>query len=284
MYAQLGDIKFEVLSGFDSMSDTDDAIIAKYVTFGNKPYAVFTTPGLRELTIGMRLHQSFINVRNARLQLRAYKDNGTTLTLTWGNGQVEGYWIISNISTTTEQQDGIGNTYMVSISVTLVEAPANNLLNVKQAAVWAAAPGLSSFTTTYSTPPVVSPSPLQTMMGYISTANKVATLIDQLSYGGSFPAVGGSLGAVIGNASANLGLMGDWYSSFGEDFDIPDITGQLSTVSTYLGVCASLVPITDVPAFAVANSNYQHSNRVLARQLNVLTVRNSSRFNKFKNY
>ena len=284
MYAQLGDIIFQPLSGFDSVSDTDEVVIAKYNVFAGKPFAVFTVPGLRELNIGMRLHQKFINLANARAQLRAYKDNGRAVTLTWGNGTIEGVWLISSIATTIEEQDELGNVYMASINVTLLEAPGGQILANKQAEVTAEVVSLRSASITYTSLPSENPSNWQTLVGYLNDAEKCATLIDQLSYGGKFPDLGSSLGQVIGNASANLGLMGSWYSSFSDDFDIPDITGQITTVSGYLSDLAILDPIADAVAFRATNLNYQHSNRVLSQQMSVLRVRGVSRFNRFRNY
>lgn len=133
MYAQLGDIEFEALNGFDSYSETEEATIAQYARIYGKPLPRPMGSNLRELSIGMRLHQQFILVENARVQLRAYKDNGTPVTLIWGNGKVEGTFYISNIQTNVEHSATNGAVISCFVNLTLLEVPDGKLLEELQA-------------------------------------------------------------------------------------------------------------------------------------------------------
>lgn len=261
MYAQLGNIVFEPLSGFDSYNETDEAVIAQYGLITGKPFPQQTALGLREISVAMRLHQRFIVVSAARLQLRAYKDNGTTLTLTWGNGNVEGRFLIQSITTGIEESDNYGNVFCASLTLSLLEVPTDNLLAVKQADSYKQAFGLGTFATPVVNVPVPKVTALQQFLQYAREAAKWAALIDALAYGGRFPNLGSSLGQVIGNAEANIALLQTNFADFGDDYDIPDVSGGLSAIQSSLTTLGAIDPIADAVSFGIANNAFQALNR-----------------------
>lgn len=264
MYAQLGDIVFEPVNGFHSLSDNEDGVVAQYPLLQGKPYPQAMGPNLREVSIGMRLHQRFIKVKEARLQLRAYMQNGTVVTLSWGNGDVEGRFIVQNINTGVEESDGQGNVYCLGVNVQLLEVPAEQLLDAKQGDAYKDAFGVGDFTTAIVYPPVVPPTALEVFLGQIQKAMRYAALIDALAYGGRFPVyLGSSLGQILGNAKANSVLMGQQFGAHGSEWDIPDIAGDIVNVTNSLTVLEGIDPVADAAGFADANKIYQGFNRTL---------------------
>lgn len=264
MYAQLGDIIFEPLTGFTSLGDNQEGVVAQYGLTTGKPYPQPTAPNLREISIGMQLHQRFIKVKEAKLQLRAYLENGTVITLSWGNGEIEGRFIVVNINSGIEESDSLGNVFCLGVNVNLLEVPADNLLAAKQADAYKKAFGVGDFTTPVVFPPRPEPSPLQVFLMQIRKALRYAALIEALSYGGRFPVyLGSNLGQIIGNARANAVLMGTQFSTYGSGWDIPDVSGDIGSVVDSLDILGAIDPLADPLGFAAANKVFQDFNRAL---------------------
>ncbi len=266
MFAQLGDIVFEPLVGFDSVSDTDDTTIAMYNGISGKPLPVFMAPGLRQITLGISLHQRFIIVKQARIQLRANKDQGDILTLTWGTGDVEGQFLIQSIGTELDEMDTMGNVFGCKLTVTLLEVPDGFLYASKQGSAYKAAFAANpkAYPPVVFKPPVpAKPKPWQVFTGYVDDAINVAGMIDALSYGGQFPNLGSSLGAIIGNADANMALMQDNFATWGSTYDMDDITSEMGDVRTALTTLGGINPVTDPVNFKAANKIYQAANRLV---------------------
>jgi len=266
MFATLGDIIFEALTGFDAFSETDEAIIAQYPLIGTKPQPVTTASGLRKLNICVRLRQEFIIVKAARLQLRAYKDQGDVLTLSWGNGDVEGQFLIQAISMVAEVMDSLGNLISAGMVIDLVEVPAKLLYASKQASAQKAAFGNK----VKNYPPVVftRPAPhkkrgIDKFLGYIKIAIRLAALIDALSYGGKFPNLGSNLTSVITNAKYNLILLQQNYDAHGNEYALPDISGFISDTIDKLDILSGISPTLDSVAFLAANKVFQTSNKTM---------------------
>lgn len=264
MYAAIGDLIFEPLTGFTSFSDNEDAVVAQYPLIKGKPYPQPMAPKLKETSIGMRFHQRFIRVKEAKLQLIAYLQNGTVVTLSFGNGEIAGRYIITNINTGIEESDGLGNVYCLGVNVQLLEVPAEQLLDAKQGDAYKAAFGVGDFTTEVVYPPVRQPTALEVFLGQLQRAMRYAALIDALAYGGRFPVyLGSSLGQILGNAKANSVLMGQQFGAHGSGWDIPDIAGDIVNVTNSLTVLEGIDPVADAAGFADANKIYQGFNRTL---------------------
>lgn len=263
-YAQLGDIIFEPLAGFEQVSDNVEGVVAVYPLLEGKPYPQAMGPDLRELNIGMRLHQRFIKVAEAKTQLMAYLENGTALTLSWGNGKIEGRFILRALNTNVEESDPLGNVYCLAVNLMLLEVPADSLLDAKQAAAQKEAFGVGDFTTPVLYPPVREPSALEVFLLQLRRAMRYAAIIESLAYGGVVPKyLGSSLGQIIGNAKANSVAMGQQFGAHGSEWDIPDVAVEIANVTDSLDVLAGIDPVTDPVGFGNANRIYQEANRVL---------------------
>ena len=266
MFATLGDIVFEPLSGFDGFNETDEAVIAAYPLIGTKPKPQHTALQLRRLTIYVRLRQDFIVVKTARIQLRAYKDQGDVLTLSWGNGDVEGQFLIQALNMTAEVMDGLGNMISCGMVIDLVEVPDGFLYQSKQGSAQKAAFGNKP----KNYPPVVFTRPephkkrnIDKFLKYVQIAIRLASLIDALSYGGKFPNLGSSITSVITNAKYNLILMKQNYDTFGSEYNLPDLSGAITETIDKLDDLGAISPVLDNVAFLAANKLFQASNKTL---------------------
>ena len=266
MYAQLGDIQFDPLAGFDTYSESDTAVIAQHPLISGKPLPVPSALGLRQLTIGMRLRQEFIDVKQARLQLRAHKDQADVLTLTWGTGDVEGQFLIASLDMNAEMMDPIGTMISCNITIQLLEVPDGFLLASKQGSSYKAAFAANpkAYPAVVFKPPVpYEPTPWEQFAQYVGTAVRFAGMIDSLSYGGSFPNLGTSIGAIMGNADANLALMQTNFGTYGGDYDMDDISADITAAIAALGALMAIDPVTDQFDFQAANTTFQAANDVV---------------------
>lgn len=132
MYAQIDDIIFEPVSGFNSFSDSEEAIWAEHAFIQGKPSLQPTANGLREANITIRLNQEFINVAEAYAALLDKVRNHIVCPLIWGNGNVEGNFAITNISRTLEEQDHLGNIFSKIVTLSLKEYDVQDPLQIQQ--------------------------------------------------------------------------------------------------------------------------------------------------------
>lgn len=132
MYAQLGTTIFDGAKSFVTFSKDDEPIIAEHATIGRKSKLQGIRQGLSNISISLFLHQEFCVVKDEIAKLYASANNFEILPLLWGNGQVEGYFVISRISQTKAQMDGLGNTYAAVMDVALIESIDGYNLNQQQ--------------------------------------------------------------------------------------------------------------------------------------------------------
>lgn len=121
MFAQLGNVVFENLNGFTDFSKTGAATYAEHALLDGKPHLQRTGSALDIISLSIRLHVSFCNPAAQLAVLRAARDAGEIMPLLWGNGTVEGSFIITEISETTEDADAQGNVFSYQLSLSLSE-------------------------------------------------------------------------------------------------------------------------------------------------------------------
>ena len=126
MYAQLGTTIFDGYKSFVSFSQEEEAILVEHALIGRKPRLEGTGLGLRTLTLTLFLHQEFCQVEQEIESLRTSKDSFEILPLLWGNGKVEGRFVIKQLNTDKTFQDGLGNTYAASVDLVLKESVIDN--------------------------------------------------------------------------------------------------------------------------------------------------------------
>lgn len=133
MFAQLGTIIFENLTGFTDFNKTEAAVYAEHSLLDGKPRLQATGFALDEITLYIRFHVAFCNPSEQFDLLKTSKDTNEILPLVWGNGKVEGSFVITEISKTIEDADKSGNVFSLSVNLTLREyVTADKLTQEKQ--------------------------------------------------------------------------------------------------------------------------------------------------------
>jgi phage protein U len=133
MFAQLGTTIFDGLKSFVSFQeDGEDAILVEHALISRKPTLQGTAIGLKNLSISLYLHQEFCNVEEETIKLRNSKNTFEILPLLWGNGKLEGEFLIATFNRTIQLADPDGNAIAVIISLTLKENSTNDRLSQEQ--------------------------------------------------------------------------------------------------------------------------------------------------------
>ena len=133
MYAQLGNVIFQNLKGFTEFSKTGSASYSEHQLLDGKPKLQKTGSSLEEIALSIRLHASFCNPLNELTTLRDLRDNGEILPLLYGNGRLEGTFVITQLTSTVEDADPQGNVFSYVVSCTLREYVTQNRLQQEQA-------------------------------------------------------------------------------------------------------------------------------------------------------
>jgi phage protein U len=126
MFAQLGSTVFDGLKSFVAFSNDEEAILVEHALIGRKPRMQGAGLSLRALSISVFLHQEFCIVKEEIEKLRTSKNTFEVLPLLWGNGQVEGEFVIASMSIGNQQMDTLGNAIAVSVSLSLKESVVEN--------------------------------------------------------------------------------------------------------------------------------------------------------------
>ena len=130
MYAQLGNIKFETMVGFDSLDDTRAMNYAEHALIDSKPRLQRTGSALQELGISASFHVAFCNPELQYDALNQACSNGEILTLVYGNGYVEGDFVIMSVSRKVNQTDSNGNYVHITCDISLKEYASKDKLVV----------------------------------------------------------------------------------------------------------------------------------------------------------
>lgn len=132
MYSQLGTTQFSGAKSFVSFSSDEEAIIVELAIIGRRARLQGAAIGLRNINLSLFLHQEYCSVTDEIAKLRKSKNTFEVLPLLWGNGIVEGDFVIVSLGETKTFQDAIGNTISATISVVLKEYEDEDKLNGKQ--------------------------------------------------------------------------------------------------------------------------------------------------------
>jgi phage protein U len=132
MYAQLGNRLFNNLKSFSEYNKTGSAIYAEHALIDTKPRLQRTGLALDEITLSIRFHVAFCNPAEEIESLRQSRDEGEILPLLWGNGKVEGYFVITSLYETIEEADQQGNIFSCTVTCNLKEMVVQNKLQQEQ--------------------------------------------------------------------------------------------------------------------------------------------------------
>lgn len=121
MFAQLGDIKFELITYFNSLSETNSYNYAQHDRIENKPLLQYLGQNLKEENIKLNFHRSFCIPEDEIKNLKEVADNATLLKFIKGNGDYVGAFVIEEIGKTVEQTSAEGDLIYIQVDLRLKE-------------------------------------------------------------------------------------------------------------------------------------------------------------------
>ena len=121
MFAQLGDIQFDLITYFDGINSTVTYNYAEHERINNKSLLQFMGENLQEFTIKLNLHSSFCVPEDEILKIRTEAQHGKPLKFIKGNGEYVGAFVISQIQKTTEQTSPEGDLIAIQVELQLKE-------------------------------------------------------------------------------------------------------------------------------------------------------------------
>jgi len=121
MYAQLGNVRFDLITSFNGFDEAKSYTFAEHQRIENKPRLQYTGESLEELNIRLNFHSGFCNPETEISKLKILANTHQAQPFILGNGKYIGIYIIENISSTLEQSDKQGNTISIQTQIKLRE-------------------------------------------------------------------------------------------------------------------------------------------------------------------
>jgi len=121
MFAQLGDITFNLITYFEGLDDSKKFIFAEHQTIEGKPKLQFVGDELDELNLRLNFHSMFCTPEYEIKKLKDIAKKHEELSFILGNGKYIGKFVILEISSTTQQCDRFGNLISIEAEIKLKE-------------------------------------------------------------------------------------------------------------------------------------------------------------------
>ena len=121
MFAQLGEIEFELITYFNGIDETVSYNYAEHERINNKPVLQFMGLNLQEQNIKLNFHNSFCAPEDEIKKLKTVANKAEPLKFIKGNGEYVGVFVLSEIISTTEQTSKEGDLISVQVDLKLRE-------------------------------------------------------------------------------------------------------------------------------------------------------------------
>lgn len=121
MFAQLGDVRFELLGSFTDFEEQHKAAFAKHEVLQGRPRLQAMGNDLTEVRFSLRLHWKLGNPDTAWRALLAAKEAQQAVSLVYGSGRFAGWWVIESLGGRTLITDDQGRTAARDVDVALTE-------------------------------------------------------------------------------------------------------------------------------------------------------------------
>lgn len=121
MFAQLGDIEFELITYFNGMNESQSYNYAQHERINQKPMLQFLGLNLQEQDIKLNFHASFCTPEDEIKKLKDVANLGTPLKFIKGNGDYVGVFVITEITSVIEQATNEGDLISVQVDLKLRE-------------------------------------------------------------------------------------------------------------------------------------------------------------------
>ena len=121
MFAQLGDIEFELITYFSGLNESNTFNYAQHERINNKPILQYLGQDLQEQDIKLNFHASFCVSEDELKKLKNVAKKGEPLKFIKGNGEYVGVFVITEIISATEQTSDEGDIIYIQVDLKLRE-------------------------------------------------------------------------------------------------------------------------------------------------------------------
>ena len=121
MFAQLGDIEFELITYFSGLNESNTFNYAQHERINNKPILQYLGQDLQEQDIKLNFHASFCVPEDELKKLKNVAKKGEPLKFIKGNGEYVGVFVITEIVSATEQTSDEGDIIYIQVDLKLRE-------------------------------------------------------------------------------------------------------------------------------------------------------------------
>ena len=121
MFAQLGNIKFELITYFNGIEETISYNYAEHERIENKSVLQFMGKNLQQEHLKLNFHKNFCNPEEELKKITSVADNAKPLKFIKGNGEYVGVFVIEEIEKVTEQASAQGDLMSIQVEIRLRE-------------------------------------------------------------------------------------------------------------------------------------------------------------------
>ncbi|MDM7320225.1 MAG: phage tail protein [Fervidobacterium sp.] len=133
MYAQLGDIKFELITYYNSLEESLSVNYAEHNVIEGKPRLQFIGDNLETIKISLNFHASFCKPEEELKKLKEAMLKHEALPFVFGNGLFKGKYVITELTGTQIQTFKDGTVMSITANITLKEWVEDKALEIKKA-------------------------------------------------------------------------------------------------------------------------------------------------------
>lgn len=121
MFAQLGNIQFNLITYFNGIEETQKHNYAVHQTIESKPKLQYIGDELDEMTIKLNFHSSFCTPETEIKKIKDAAKFHEEMPFILGNGRYLGKYVIEEITSTTQQTGKTGNLISIEVELKLKE-------------------------------------------------------------------------------------------------------------------------------------------------------------------
>lgn len=133
MYAQLGDIKFELITYWRGLSASWGTQYAQHDAIEGKPKLQWIGDSLEQITIKLNFHTDFCKPKEEMQKLKEAMQKHEALDFVFGNGEYKGKFVIEEISSEVIQTFNDAEIIAVEAEVKLKEWVEDKVITFKKA-------------------------------------------------------------------------------------------------------------------------------------------------------
>lgn len=121
MFAQLGDVVFQVTGPVTGMEARREYTYAEHEVIEGKPRLQYVGDGLEELTLELTFDAAFCEPGESVKEIRAMADRHEAVPFLFATGEVRGRYVVREIEEVVEATDAEGAVTRATCRVTLLE-------------------------------------------------------------------------------------------------------------------------------------------------------------------